>query len=60
MQQRPISFWRFKEGLEAGGVEASDERLWRLYFALDWTTEEVIANAIESALLRPERERTDG
>jgi hypothetical protein len=58
---RALSFERFLEILASHGVvdaEHDRERVWRLYLALDLSTAEVQANAIESALLRPERERT--
>jgi hypothetical protein len=58
-----ISFERFLEILASRGVvdpERDRERLWRLYFAMHLTTADVVANAIESELLRPERERLDG
>jgi len=46
---------------ERGGidVERNRERLTRLYFAMHLSTDAVVANAIESELLRPERERLD-
>lgn len=59
--QPEMSLQRFLAIMERGGmnVEGDRERLTRLYFAMRLSTDEVVANAIESAMLRPERERAD-